>query len=230
MPRTARLELPGFPTHVVQRGVNRCAIFLDDDDRRHYRHVLGESCARHDVAIHAYALMDNHVHLLLSTPRAGAIAAAMRRSGQMHVQAFNTRHGRTGTLWQGRYKSCLVDSDRYLLVVLRYIELNPVRAALVDLPQAYEWSSARAHLGLAYDPRLRFSSGYLELGTSPSERAEAYRSLLFEELAEQDLLEIRRYIAKERALGCPRFQAFVEETLGRPAKARSGGRPRSERE
>lgn len=98
--------------HVTQRGVNRCAIFIEDADRHHYRRVLREACQLHGVLVHAFVLMDNHVHLLLSSMRAGAVSQAMRLSGQCHVQAFNARHRRSGTLWQGRFKSCLVDCDR----------------------------------------------------------------------------------------------------------------------
>jgi putative transposase len=164
MPRQPRLELPGIPMHVTQRGVNRCAIFLDDDDRHHYRRLLREACNKHAVAIHAFVLMDNHVHLLLSSLAAGAVSCAMRAVGQAYVQAFNARHSRSGTLWQGRFKSCLVDSDRYLLAVLRYIELNPVRAAMVAAPEEYRWSSVHTHLGRSHDPLLTPHIVYLGLG------------------------------------------------------------------
>jgi putative transposase len=110
MPRQPRLELPGIPMHVTQRGVNRCAIFIDEQDRHHYRRLLREACRKHGVAVHAFVLMDNHVHLLLSANLVGQIALAMRATGQSHVQAFNFRHGRSGTLWQGRFKSCLVET------------------------------------------------------------------------------------------------------------------------
>lgn len=134
MPRQARLEIPGVPLHITQRGVNRCAIFLDDDDRRHYLCLLGESAAEHGLEIHTYVLMGNHVHLLVSSGESGQVSLAMRQLGQAYVTAFNRRHRRTGTLWEGRFKSCLVDSDRYLLTAYRYIELNPVRAAMVEKP------------------------------------------------------------------------------------------------
>ena len=141
MPRQPRLELPGIPLHVTQRGVNRCAIFLDDADRHHYRRLLRDACRKHGVAIHAFVLMDNHVHVLVCATEAGRVSRAMRQAGQSYVQSFNQRHGRVGTLWQGRFKSSLVDSGAYALRVIRYIELNPVRAALVDRPDAYRWSS-----------------------------------------------------------------------------------------
>ncbi len=132
MPRQARLEIPGVALHITQRGVNRCAIFLDDDNRRHYLRLLGESAASHDLQIRAYVLMGNHVHLPVRSGEQGNVSRAMRQLGQACVTAFNRRHRRTGTLWQGRFKSCRVDSDRYLLTAYRYIELNPVRAAMVE--------------------------------------------------------------------------------------------------
>ena len=211
MPRQPRLELPGVPLHVTQRGVNRCAIFLDDADRHHYRRLLREACQREDVAIHAFVLMDNHVHL---------------RAGQMYVQAFNHRHRRTGTLWQGRFKSSLVDSDAYLLRVMRYIELNPLRAAMVERPEDFRWSSVHTHLGTASDPLITLHPGYLALGASAPERAAAYRQWLHAPLDEDELTRIRAYMRQEKALGDPRFQAMVAKALNRPVELRASGRPR----
>ncbi len=225
MPRLPRLEIPGIPLHVTQRGVNRCAIFLDDDDRHHYRRVLREATRRHAVAIHAFVLMDNHVHLLLSAERAGAISQALRRAGQTYVQSFNQRHGRVGTLWQGRFKSCLVDTDAYALRVIRYIELNPVRAAMVARPGDYLWSSARTHLGATQDPLVVPHPVYLGLGKSRDVRATAWRDWLHAPLDPDETTRIRAYMAQERALGEPRFQAMVEKALNRPATVRPRGRP-----
>ena len=154
MPRRPRLELPGFPLHVTHRGVNQAATFIDDDDFVCYRHWLEEALAEHEVALHAYALMSNHLHLLLTPAASGSLSRAMSRLGQRYVPAFNRKHGRTGTLWEGRFKSCLVDSERYLLVVHRYIELNPVRAAMVELPEHYPWSSVSASLATAAQDRI----------------------------------------------------------------------------
>ena len=134
MPRTARLEIPGMPMHIVQRGVNRCAVFLCNAGRGYYLALLTEAFAAEEVALHAYVLMENHVHLLVTSAHAGRISRAMRQCNQRYVQNFNRRHGRTGTLWEERFKSCLVDSTAYLLTVMRYIELNPVRAATVEHP------------------------------------------------------------------------------------------------
>ncbi len=224
MPRRARLILPNVPLHVTQRGVNRAAIFIDDEDRHHYRRLLREACAQNAIVVHAFVLMDNHVHLLLTPVRSEALALAMRNVGQSYVQFFNCRHGRTGTLWQGRYKSCLVDSDRYALTVCRYIELNPVRAAMTALPEEYRWSSVHTHLGRACDPLITPHYTYLALGVTTEERAIAYGEWLHTGIDAAELSTIRKYIAQERALGCPRFQGMVEKALGRPVECRNRGR------
>ncbi len=225
MPRRARLVLPHVPLHVTQRGVNRAAIFIDDEDRHHYRRLLREACAENDIAVHAFVLMDNHVHLLLTPSRPESLAVAMRAVGQSYVQFFNYRHGRIGTLWQGRFKSCLVDSDRYALTVCRYIELNPVRAAMTALPEEYRWSSVHTHLGMARDPLITPHSTYLALGATSEERVVEYGKWLRAGMEDEEISTIRNYIAQERALGGSRFQGMVERALGVPVECRSRGRP-----
>ncbi len=226
MPRRPRLELPGVPLHVTQRGVNRAAIFLDDDDRDHYRRLLHDACIAHDVAVHAYVLMGNHVHLLLSATRPGLVSGAMRAVGQCYVQAFNHRYRRSGTLWQGRFKSCLVDSDRYVLSVYRYIELNPVRAAMVEAPQHYRWSSVHANAGIACDPLVTPHPVYIALARELHARSAAYREWLHMGVSEDDLVAIRIHLQQERALGSARFRTMVERALNRPVTCRPRGRPR----
>lgn len=228
MPRQPRMMIPGVPLHVVQRGINRGAIFLDDVDRHTYMRLLCEACSEQRVAVHAFVLMSNHVHLLLTPgPEPPSLAKAMRVSGQCYVQYFNARHSRIGTLWQGRYKSCLVDtSPRHVLAVMRYIELNPVRAALVADPAQYRWSSVAHHLGLLTDERLTTHPAYLGLGADARVRVSRYRQWLEQGVNAADLDAIRRYAAKERAFGGRRFQAMVAETLGRVSVARNSGRPR----
>lgn len=226
MPRRARLEIPGVPMHVTQRGVNRCATFIDDDDGHHYIRLLQESCARHGVAVHAYVLMDNHVHLLVSAGQSGAVANAMRRVGQLYMQAFNQRHGRSGTLWQGRFKSCLVDSERYLLEVMRYIELNPARAAMTDDPALHRWSSVHAHLGLRDDPVLTPHQTYDAFVAGHPTPGIVWRNWLQAVLDPDALSRIRTHLAQERALGSARFHSMVEKALNRPVAFRAAGRPR----
>ena len=227
MPRRPRLELPGLPLHVTQRGVNRCAIFVDNIDRRHFYDLLRDAMVEHDIAVHAYVLMGNHVHLLLTPPAQEALSRAMRNFGQCYVQAFNKRHRRSGTLWQGRFKSCLVDTERYLLTVYRYIELNPVRASMVSLPEHYRWSSVHANLGLIDDPLVTPHPSFLAQDIDPQIRTHAYRTWLREGVGDDELQHIRAHLQQERALGDIKFQAMVEKALGRPVKLRNRGRPRS---
>lgn len=225
MPRRPRLELPGIPLHITQRGVNRAAVFLDADDFAHYRSLLTETMVAHEVQVHAYVLMTNHIHLLVTASQAGGIARAMRLLNQRYVATFNRRHGRTGTLWEGRFKSCLVANDHYLLTVYRYIELNPLRAAMVTDPAGYRWSSVHANLGLAEDPCVSVHPLYVALGPDIVTRSNAYREWLYASVSEEDLIAVRLHLRQERALGDPRFQAMVEKTLNRPPIYRSRGRP-----
>ncbi len=226
MPRRPRLQLPGYPLHVTQRGVNRCAIFVDNIDRHHFYELLCEAMAEHSIGVHAYVFMGNHVHLLLTPPEREALSLAMRNFGQCYVQAFNKRHRRSGTLWQGRFKSCLVDTERYLMTVYRYIELNPVRASMVALPEQYRWSSVHANLGLFEDRLIKPHPVFLAQDRDPKTRAAAYRTWLREGVSEEELLSIRAHLEQERALGEPKFQAMIEKALGRPAYLRRRGRPK----
>lgn len=225
MPRRPRLELPGTPLHVVQRGVNRCAIFVDDADRQHYYDLLCDAAISHDIAVHAYVFMGNHIHLLLTSPQPEALSRVMRNTGQCYVQAFNRRHRRSGTLWQGRFKSCLVDTERYMMTVYRYIELNPVRAAMVERPEQHRWSSVHANLGLLKDQLVTPHSIYLALDHDASIRAEAYHTWLHAGVSHDDLQRIRAHLQQERALGDAKFQFMVQKTLGRPVTVRPRGRP-----
>ena len=227
MPRHPRLEIPGVPLHVTQRGVNRCAIFLCDADRRVFLDYLQRACSKRNVRTHAYVLMDNHIHALVSADAAGSVSSAISVLLHRYVRYFNFRYARIGTLFQGRFKSCLVDTENYLMQVIRYIELNPVRAAIVDDPKDYPWSSARAHLGLRHDPILSTHPAFRALGSTDAERIAAYRGWIAEPVDADEQARIRRYIAQERALGSGRFQDMVERALGYPATVMDSGRKRS---
>lgn len=228
--RRPRLELPGIPLHVTQRGVNRGATFIDEDDHAAYFEALRVSAQAHGVAVHGWVLMGNHVHLLVSAAVAGAVSRMMQALGRRYVRAFNAKYARTGTLWEGRFRSCLVDSERYLLTCLRYIELNPVRAGLVALPWDYRWSSVHANLGLQACPLLQSHPAFVALGEDAATRATRYREVLMVPLDDENLRAVREHMRQERALGSPQFQAMVEKTLGRPVGVRRPGRPAQTRD
>lgn len=177
MPRLARLVLPDVALHVVQRGHNRQACFREDTDRMVYLVLLRDGIKKSRCVLHAYCLMTNHVHLLLTPPDASACGILMRNLGQRYVQYFNSRYDRRGTLWEGRPYSCLVDSTKYVLGCYRYIELNPVRAEMVASAAAYKWSSYEANGGGSDDPLVSPHTEYLALGNDPHARREAYRQL-----------------------------------------------------
>ena len=156
--------------------------------------LLAASARKHALQIHSYVLMGNHVHLLISSENLGALSKAMRQIGQNYVSTFNRRHRRTGTLWEGRFKSCLVDSDRYLLTVYRYIELNLVRAAMVEMPEHYPWSSVHANLALRCDPLVTPHGTFLAMAADRAQRAEAYRVWLHAGVNDDELADIRQHI------------------------------------
>lgn len=226
MARLPRIALPGIPQHVVQRGNNRLPCFLDDRDRLRYLQLLRDALHRSGCALHAYVLMDNHVHLLLTPPTVQATGQLMQRLGRHYVALFNGRHGRTGTLWEGRYKACLIDSEDHLLRCYRYIELNPVRAAITDDPARYRWSSCLANLGLRPHSALQPHPSFLALGSDTATRANAYRALLDAALTPEDLAAIRATLQQQRALGTSAFQAMVQAKTQRFAGVRPAHRPR----
>jgi len=211
MPRTARLFLPGMPLHVVQRGVNRQACFRDVHDKHRYLDYLRTCLTGAPCDLHAYVLMNNHVHFLLSTQEVTHLSLLMKTLNQRYAQYFNWRHGRSGSLWEGRYKSCLVQGDRYLLTCQRYIELNPVRADIVDLPGQYRWSSYRGNAQGMQDDLLTPHPLYLSLGVTVPERQKAYQSLFQEKLTEQSVGQLRAAINAEFAVGDQVFLRRVAE-------------------
>lgn len=225
MARLPRIDLPHVPQHVRQRGNNRLPCFLDDNDRRSYLDMLGEALAATGCLLHAYVLMDNHAHLLLTPPDVGATGQLMQRLGRNYVGLFNARHGRSGTLWEGRYKACLVDSEDYLLRCARYIDLNPVRARITEDPCLYRWSSCAALCGLREDALLSLHPVQRMLGTTPRARSAAYRALLGEAINDDEIQSIRLYLQQQRAWGRDDFRARVEAETQRVATPRAAHRP-----
>jgi len=226
MARRARLKVLGYPLHVIQRGVDRCATFRMKDDYVLYLGLLNELTPRFDCELHAYVLMTNHVHMLLTSRRQDGVSQLMHRLGLRYVQHFNRCHQRTGPLWSGRFKSCVVDSERYLFACQRYIELNPVRAGMVGCAEHYPWSSHRANAGLEPSTMLVPHFLYEGLGPTAPTRAALYRNLFREELAEDETARIREAINTGNALGDERFALWLEETTGDRARPGVVGRPR----
>lgn len=229
MARLPRPDLPGIPLHIVQRGNDRQPCFADTADYLRYWQELLDAARKHDCALHAYVFMTNHVHLLV-TPRAPRGASLMMQAiGRRYVGAFNARYRRTGTLWEGRFKSALVDSDTYLLTCYRYIELNPVRAGMVQRPGDYRWSSYRCNaLGHA-EPGITPHPRYLELGADPHIRLHAYQALFKHALDHADVDALRVHTRQNKAFGNDRFRARIEALSGRSMEIRPRGRPSSAR-
>jgi len=218
MPRHARLCIAGVPLHVIQRGNNRERCFVAEPDFRLYLALLNELSARLECAVHAYVLMTNHVHLLLTPQRATGASLLMKHLGQRYVQYVNRVQRRSGSLWEGRFRSSLVDSDGYLLRCHRYIECNPVRAGMVDDPADYPWSSYRANAMGASDPLITPHARYLGLGESDTERKAQYLRLFEGEMTAAELSRIRDATNGGFAWGSPHFISEVERALGRRAR------------
>lgn len=228
MARPPRIEVPGVPLHIVQRGNNRSACFLGDLDRRLYLKWLWHAAAARGCDIHAYVLMSNHVHLLLTPKTQGAASDMLQDLGRRYVRIFNKVHGRTGTLWEGRFKSSLIDTERYLFTCHRYIELNPVRAGIVRHAGEYPWSSHRFYAKGERNRLITPHSRYLALGTNESERREMLRQLFGDAIANEELVSLRTALNKGWAMGSAPFLAEMQRRLGRSVLPPRRGRPRKE--
>jgi putative transposase len=224
MPRPPRLELPGVPQHVRQRGNNGAACFFNDADRRFYLKCLTDAAARRGCAIHAYALMTNHVHLLVTPSVAGAIAMMMQDLSR-YVRVINVIHRRTGSLWEARYRSSLVASESYLLNCHRYIELNPVRAGLVSDAASYRWSSHLHYAGVQRDGMITEHFVYAGLAADPADRQAAYRLVFATQLEEQLIAKIREAINTDSGFGSETFLDEMQTRLGRSVRPPARGRP-----
>jgi putative transposase len=226
MARPPRQAIAGYPYHVIQRGNNRQVVFVDDVDRRQYLRWLAEAGADHGLAVHAYVLMDNHVHLVCTPSRDESLSATMQALGRRYVRWFNKRHGRTGTLWEGRFKSSLIEADRYLLACQRYVELNPVRAGMVAAPTDWVWSSHRHYVGLVVDPLVRIHSTVWSLGNTPFDRELNYRRMFDEPANVDESAWIGEQVDAGRPLASVHFQRKLEEVKGLKLLPRQVGRPR----
>ena len=226
MPRKPRFFVPGLAAHVIQRGNNRQAIFFEAADYELYRSLVGEGRDRYGCSVHAYVLMTNHVHLLLTPTEKHSISRIMQCVGRHYVPYVNAKYARSGTLWEGRFKASIVDSTSYLLACYRYIELNPVRAGMVANPEEYCWSSFQSNALAATDGLLTPHAEYINLGCNKSERAASYR-LLFEKPQPEGVLAVlREHTESGTPLGNDCFRKQIESMLSIKVGKPRRGRPR----
>lgn len=225
MARLPRISPVDVPVHIIQRGNNRQICFAAEEDYAAYVGWLTEYAKKYKVDVHAWVLMTNHVHLLCTPRREGSLSPMMQSLGRRYVRYFNHEYQRSGTLWEGRYKSCLVQKELYLLEVYRYIELNPVRADMIAGPGDYRWSSYQVNgLGRKSGLCVRHPV-YLALGGNAAERRKNYRALFERHVEDESLAEIRASANKGLALGNDRFKDEIEALTGRRVKAKKRGRP-----
>lgn len=225
MPRRKRLQVAGLPVHIIQRGNNRQACFFADEDYLIFLDHLAQIAKRFRCALHAYVLMTNHFHLLLSSELAAGPSLLMKFLGQRYVQYANRAYKRTGSLWEGRFRSSLVQTDRYVLGCYRYIEMNPVRPNMVNHPAEYPWSSYAANATGKPLSWITPHGEYLALGLDDGKRQAAYRGLFDSELDPQLLREIRVSTHGGYAIGSSRFREEIETALKLRATPRGPGRP-----
>ena len=233
MARLPRYVIPGQPQHIIQRGNNRQVIFAAEADYQFFRDALVEAAGRYGLAIHAYVWMTNHIHLLATPTDLDSISKTFQSAGRKYVQYFNYTYRRSGTLWEGRYRATVVDSERYLLSIMRYIELNPVRAGMVAHPREYPWSSHRYYAYGESGPNLNWliaPDQYLALDRSEDARRRAYRDLFKADIDVDELNGIRESTHKGWALGDKKFQDMIEGLGDRRAAPAAKGRPKKNEE
>lgn len=228
MARQARLVLADWPHHIIQRGHNRQPVFRAEEDFEYYLANLAEWKRAFGCRVYAYCLMTNHVHLVVDPgPKAAHLARLMKRVAGRHTRYANARAGRTGTLWEGRYKSSPIDTDAYLLACMRYVELNPVRAGMVERPDAYRWSSYRAHVGTESVAWLDLDPEYLGLGATPAERQMRYAQWVAVGVPAGEWDTIRRAIQRGQLTGDEPFVDAIAQRTGRRVVPCGPGRPKA---
>jgi len=226
MARSPRITIPAYPHHIIQRGNNRSATFFADEDYRYFLECLRQAKVKCHCRIYAYVLMTNHFHLLVEPAEIGDLGRFMQSVGRRYVRYVNETYRRTGTLWEGRFKSATVGRDEYLIACSRYIELNPVRAGMVAHPKDYRWSSyQRRALGIL-DRLLDEDPWYEGLGTTANERQEKYRAWIDSQIDESEWNDIRQATQRGRLIGRESFQKQVEAMTGRHLVGEARGRPK----
>ncbi|TFW10809.1 transposase [Massilia arenosa] len=226
MARLPRFVLPNQPHHIIQTGNNNQPVFQDEDDYREFLAMLKTAAKQFKVAIHAYCLMPNHVHLLASPSDGEGLARMMQWMGRKYVPYFNSKYGRTGTLWAGRYKTSVVDPDEYFLPCSLYVELNPVRSGAAHTPQEYPWTSFNHHIGTRQDTLITDHPRYWSLGNTPFQREAAYTQLADKPQSRKELEFISAAVLKGWPLGSDTFKRTLEQRAKRQVLPAKRGRPR----
>lgn len=226
MARLPRLTVPGYPHHIIQRGNNRQAIFSANADYELLLGLIDEHARKQQVAVHAYVLMSNHFHLLATPETEEGIPQMMQAIGRRYVRNYNLRRQRTGTLWEGRYKSTLIQAERYLLACMVYMDLNPVRAGMVADPADYRWSSHQHYIGRRVDKLITPHPLYWELGNTPFSRDEAYGALVRSGIGEEQRRALTDSALRGWALGEPDYVADLQRRTARRVARAQAGRPK----
>ena len=225
MPRKPRFFLPDIPSHIVQRGHSREPVFFEDNDYYAYLNWLGDAAERYDCAIHAYVLMTNHIHILATPKDKQGISQMMQYIGRKYVPYINYTYGTSGSIWEGRYKASLIHDEEYLLTCMWYIELNPVRANMVNNPNQYRWSSYRANAQGKENKLITPHPIYLALGKAKADRLEAYRALFKAHIDNEDIKDIRAAWQTGTPLGNDYFKEKIERKLKSKVGQARRGRP-----
>ena len=226
MPRRPRIDLPGNPQHIIQRGVDRQPVFFSDDDCEYFLEWLNVYATKRSIMLHAYCLMTNHIHLVLTAPSAAELGGLMQDMGRRYVQYVNRTYKRSGGLWQGRYKSSYIQTERYLMACQCYVELNPVRAEMVKAPAEYRWSSYHANALGEINPLITPHQEYLNLGDTQEKRLQAYRELFATKDDDPDWSLIRVATQQGVVVGESRFLETIEKRLGHTVQPKPRGRPK----
>ena len=228
MPRRERLFVAGIPCHVIQRGHNRSACFNNESDYIQYLKTLEEQADKNACDVHAYVLMTNHVHLLVTPGNADSVSLLMKNLGQRYVQYFNRRYERSGSLWEGRFKSCITQTESYVLACYRYIEMNPVRATMVKHPAEYRWSSYSINVGTKYSSLVTPHPSFLALGRTSSARHANYEKLVGEYLDDDTVHRIRDATRGNAVFGSSKFEKEILQTEKLRSKIPPGSDPGSD--
>jgi len=225
MARLPRLVVPHQPHHVIQRGNDRRVIFSDVEDYTLFLEYLRDAAKTFNVAIHAYVLMPNHFHLLATPTDAKGLGKMVQWVGRYYVPYFNKKYQHVGSLWQGRYRATVIDSEQYFMTCSRYIESNPVRANIVVDPSDYPWSSYHHHIGVKADILITEHALYWALGNTPFEREASYKELVYQALTADAIAVLSSATTKGWALGSDKFKAVVEQQVKRRVSPNKKGRP-----